>query len=116
MSSFDGAGLTLDGAPAGGFFKVLRGALPFALRAVFEVPAALAAAGKTVSDVKIGARPIEFGGQLAQRVTMHLVGVASVAQTIDNVPAACGEVQQARAPIAGLGIAPAPVLVSRKAQ
>jgi hypothetical protein len=94
MSSFDGAGVTLDGKPAGGFFKVVRGALPLAVRAVFEVPAAEAAQGKTVSDVKIGGTPVDFGGQLAQLITMHLVGVATVAQTVNNAPTVCGGVPQ----------------------
>jgi hypothetical protein len=112
IGAFDGAGITLDGAAAGGFFRVVRGTLPLALRAVFEVPAALAAAGKTVSDVKIGGKPIEFGGELAQRVTMHLVGVASVAQTVDNPPVACGEIPQVNPP-GGLGLSGAAALPTR---
>ena len=95
MAGFDGAGVALDGAPAGGFFRVTRGTFPLALRGVFELPAALAAAGRTVSDVKIGGTPITFGGQLAQRITMHLVGVASVAQTVTNTPTVCGVIPQA---------------------
>jgi hypothetical protein len=104
MQGFDGAGLTIDGAPAGGFFTVVRGALPFGLRAVYKLPPALEAAGKTVSDVKIGAALITFGGQLAQRVTMHLVGVASVAQSVANTPVGCQGVGQVLPP-GGLGLA-----------
>lgn len=94
MASFDGSGLTLNGAPAGGFFKVVRGAFPRALRAVYELPPDQAAAGRSVSDVLIGGEPLEFGGQLAQRVTMHLVGVASVAQEIHNTPVECGPIPE----------------------
>jgi hypothetical protein len=94
MAAFDGSGLTLDGQPAGGFFKVLRGAFPRALRAVYELPPDQAAAGKTVSDVKIGGQPVQFGGQLALRVTMHLTGVASVAQNVQNTPVGCGAIPQ----------------------
>ena len=111
MSSFDGAGITLDGAPAGGFFKVTRGAMPLALRAVFELPANLAAAGKTVSDVQIGGAAVQFGGQLAQRVTMHLIGLASGAQPVNNTPTVCGEIQQVGSPAAVAGAA----LVARTA-
>lgn len=94
IGAFDGAGLTLDGKPAGGFFKVIRGTLPLGLRAVFELPPEAVAAGKTVSDVKIGNRFIQFGGELALRVTMHLIGVASVAQEVNNTPVACGPIPQ----------------------
>ncbi|HEX4610705.1 MAG TPA: hypothetical protein VH092_21120 [Urbifossiella sp.] len=110
MASFDGSGLTLDGQPAGGFFKVVRGAFPRALRAVYELPPDLAAAGKTVSDVTAGGQPVAFGGQLAQRVTMHLVGAASVAQGVNNAPAVCGPVRQVApaAPAAAHALAAAP--------
>ena len=64
------------------------------MRAIFEVPPAQAAKGKTVSDVKIGGKAVEFGGQLAQRITMHLIGVASASQTVDNTPTVCGGVPQ----------------------
>jgi hypothetical protein len=99
MSAFDGAGITLNGNPAGGFFQVVRGQFPRALRAVFELPAAEVAAGHTVSDVKIGASALEFGGQLAQRITMHLFGVASVDQPVNNVPVGCGEIPFVHAPL-----------------
>jgi|HubBroStandDraft_4_1064222.scaffolds.fasta_scaffold02156_1 hypothetical protein len=94
MAAFDGSGLTVNGNPAGGFFTVVRGAFPLALRAVYQLPPQLSATGLTVSDVKIGSKNIEFGGELAERITMHLVGAASVAQTVHNAPAACGAIQQ----------------------
>jgi hypothetical protein len=95
MREFDGAGLSLNGQPAGGFLTVVRGGFPLALRAVYQLPADLAASGLTVSDVKIGGSNLEFGGQLAQRITMHLIGVASVAQTVNNAPARCGQIPDA---------------------
>jgi hypothetical protein len=79
---------------------------------VFELPPALAAAGKTVSDVKIGGTPVTFGGQLAQRITMHLVGVGSVAQPVDNTPTVCGGVPQVGSP----GAIVAAPLISRTAE
>ena len=97
MAAFDGAGLTLNGKPAGGFFTVVRGAFPLALRAVYQLPAEMTAQGLTVSDVKINARNLQFGGELAQRITMHLIGVGSVAQTVQNTPVGCGAIPQVAA-------------------
>jgi hypothetical protein len=95
MKSFDGAGFTLNGQPAGGFFKMVRGDFPLGLRAVYQLPPALAGQGFTVSDVKIGANAIEYGGQLAERITMHIAGVASVAQDLHTPPVpACGAIPQ----------------------
>jgi hypothetical protein len=107
MQGFDGAGLTIDGAPAGGFFTTVRGTLPFGLRAIYKLPPALEAAGKTVSDVKIGATPITFGGQLAQRITMHLIGVASVAQSTANIPVGGCQPVEPVFPPQGLALTPA---------
>jgi hypothetical protein len=115
MASFNGAGITVNGTPAGGFFKVMRGAFPLALRAVYELPPELAAQGLTVSDVKVGGTPLQFGGQLAERVTMHIAGVASVAQDIHDSPVnACGGVPQVNAPAqAGAQFAQARALATR---
>jgi hypothetical protein len=114
MASFNGAGLALNGQPAGGFFKLVRGAFPLGLRAVYELPPELAAQGLTVSDVDIGGAPIQFGGQLAERITMHIAGVASVAQDVHNSPVStCGAVPQINLPAhvaqpftAGLALTP----------
>ena len=114
MAGFNGSGLTIQGQPAGGFFKVIRGAFPLALRAVYELPAELASQGLTVSDVQIGGESIQFGGQLAERITMHIAGVGSVAADIHNTPVAkCGGIPQAKLPAhvnpvfaAGLALGP----------
>jgi hypothetical protein len=98
MADFDGAGITLNGNPAGGFFRVVRGAFPQALRAVFELPSAEVTAGHSVSDVKIGGQALNFGGQLAERITMHLFGIASVDQAVDNAPMGCGAIPTTSAP------------------
>jgi hypothetical protein len=42
-----------------------------------------------VSDIRIGGTPIQFGGQIAQNITMRISGVASVAQTINNQRIPC---------------------------
>lgn len=113
MSSFDSDGITLNGNPAGGFFQVVRGAFPRALRAVFELPAAEVAAGNTVSDVMIGGHALEFGGQLAERITMHLFGIASVDQPVNNSPVGCGAIPIMLAP-AARAVAPAAAPVSHR--
>jgi hypothetical protein len=56
---------TPDGADAASFWKVERGDAVRTLRARFEVPASKK---YTVGDIKIGNQPIEFGGQVADRV------------------------------------------------
>jgi hypothetical protein len=115
MAQFDGSGLTLNGNPAGGFFTVVRGAFPLALRAVYQLPPELSATGLTVSDVKIGAKNIEFGGEFAERITMHLIGAASVAQTTHNTPEPCGAIQQVDTGTAVTAALALPRLPSRKA-
>ena len=57
--------VTPDGADAARFWKIERGDAEHTLRARFEVPASR---GYVVGDIEIGGRPIEFGGQLADRV------------------------------------------------
>jgi hypothetical protein len=99
ISGFNGAGLTINGHDAGGFFKVVRGAFPLALRAVYQLPQALTDQGLSVSDVQISGMPVEFGGQLAERITMHIAGLASVATDIHNSPVStCGGVPQVNLP------------------
>lgn len=85
MASFKGDGLVLpNGEPAAECFQVLRGRFPEALRAEFRVPAAAAARGWTVSDVRLGDRPIAFGGQLAELITMKLTVAACAKGSVTN--------------------------------
>lgn len=91
-----------DGTPAQGFFKILRGSPTRTLRAEYRLPSALAAQGKTVSDVLIGGKPIHFGGQIAERITMKLTGVVCQPNSVQNLPVACGAVPQ----LPALGAAP----------
>jgi hypothetical protein len=105
MTSFDGSGFHLsDGTPVGQFFRVLRGALPRALRAEYRLSPDLEAQGLTVSDVFIGGNQIRFGGQIAQKITMKLTGVASVAQTVNDAPVGCGAIGAASA-VGAIGLA-----------
>ena len=74
------AGLSVAGwqAPDGSnpmdYWKVTRGTEEKTLRAVYEVPA-----GKNfvVGDIRINNRPIEFGAQIADFITIKLTGLAT---------------------------------------
>jgi len=57
--------ITPDGADAAKFWKIERGNAEHTLRARFEVPPKR---GYVVGDIEIGGRPIQHGGQIAQRV------------------------------------------------
>ncbi len=75
-----------DGSATTGWFQILRGKPGQTLRAIFTPPAE---SPFTVSDVTIGGVPVKFGGQVAQKITMKLTGVANIAKTIHNAPIAC---------------------------
>ena len=61
--------VTPDGADAARFWKVERGVEEHALRSRFEVPKSR---GYVVGDIELGGRPIEFGGQIADRVPVWI--------------------------------------------
>lgn len=80
----DPAGLYLDGLQTAGwetpddadpneFWTVTRGTEDLALRAVYEVPAAK---GYTVSDIRINGRPITSASQIAEGVSVKVIGLA----------------------------------------
>ena len=64
---------TPDGEDPQAFWKYLRGDADHPVRAVFEVPAER---GYSVGDIMIDGRPIEFGGQIADFITIKLTGLA----------------------------------------
>jgi hypothetical protein len=68
------------------WFRILRGRPGLIERAVFEVPKR---AGFRVSDVTIGGVPISQGAQLAEHMTVKLVGLASTPGKFANKPAGC---------------------------
>ncbi len=80
-----------DGKPVGDYLRITRGKAGQGLRAVYEVPARARANGQpfVVGDIEIGGRPIEFGGQIAERMTMGLTGVATRKGGISNPALAC---------------------------
>jgi hypothetical protein len=90
MSHIDLAGFAKpDGSPVDQeFFRVLRGEAETGLieMAVFEVPES---EGFTVSDLTIGGVPIRYAGQIAQHITVNLVGTAAMPGHFANTPVAC---------------------------
>jgi len=84
IDSLDTTGwVTPNGKAPSAFWKPIRGKAGMTVRVVFEVPAS---EGYTVSDIKIGNDKIEFGGQVAEFVTMKLTGVACRRDHFHNQP------------------------------
>jgi hypothetical protein len=77
IGGWDDTGWTKpDGSPVDNYWQVVRPAgasRPPALRLVYEVPAS---EGFVVGDIRIGGRPIEFGGQIAEHLTVMFSAVA----------------------------------------
>jgi hypothetical protein len=62
-----------SGAPVGNYWRMTRGVPGMVLRLEYEVPAG---SGFVVGDIRIGGRPIELGGQIAEHVTCTVAGAA----------------------------------------
>jgi|GEM_PF-1540237 len=74
MTAWNDAGFEKpDGNPAGNYWKIVRGTPGMVMRLEYEVPPAL---GFVVGDMRIGGRPIEYGGQVAEHITVNIFGVA----------------------------------------
>jgi len=74
IAGWDDTGWTKpDGSPVGNYWCVVRGRSGAALRVEYEVPKE---EGFVVGDIRIGGRPIEFGGQIAEHVTVMIGGIA----------------------------------------
>lgn len=74
MTDWDDTGWTKpNGRPVGNYWKVKRGVVGAALRLEYKVPAS---EGFVVGEIGIGGRPIEFGGQVAEHVTVMIGGLA----------------------------------------
>jgi hypothetical protein len=86
LTAFEPAGWNKpDGNPVGDYWHVERGTKDQALRAVYEVRDE----DFDVGDITIGGDAIEFGGQIAEFLTMKLTGVAHGEGSIRNTPRAC---------------------------
>jgi hypothetical protein len=74
ITGYDDTGWTKpNGSPVDDYWNIVRGSPGQVLRLEYEVPAA---AGFVVGDIRIGGRPIEWGGQIAEHVTCTVGGVA----------------------------------------
>jgi hypothetical protein len=62
-----------NGTPTGNYWRIVRGVPGMVLRLEYEVPAG---AGFVVGDIRIGGHPIEFGGQVAEHITVSTMGTA----------------------------------------
>lgn len=82
ISDLDTSGFEApDGSDPAQYWTILRGQKGQVLRAVYEVPTS---ANFKVGDMTIDGRPIEFGGQIAESITMKLTGVASKHHSVQN--------------------------------
>lgn len=76
IAGWNGSGLAHpDGSPAGDYWKITRGAPGVILRLEYEVPKSL---GFVVGDMTLGGRPIDYGGQLAEQITVMIGGQAGI--------------------------------------
>ncbi len=76
ITGFDDTGWTKpDGSPVGNYWTIVRGVPGLALRVEYQVPPG---EGFVVGDIRIGGRLIEWGGQIAEHVTVSIVGAAGV--------------------------------------
>lgn len=74
IAGWNDAGFTKpNGKPVENYWKIVRGSPGAVLRLEYEVPAAK---GFVVGDIRIGGRPIEFGGQIAEQVAVVIAGIA----------------------------------------
>ena len=64
---------TPDGSPPETWFRIVRGTPEFTLRVVFEAPAG---SSELLGDVRIGGRPVQFGGQIAEKLRVRIRGIA----------------------------------------
>jgi hypothetical protein len=88
------AGITKpDGtAISAAYFQTVRGGPGETLRAMFSVPAGEKSGGQpfTVSDLKVDGMAVQYGGQIAKRISMKLTGVAVGKGKIPAKLFACG--------------------------
>ena len=93
----DDAGWTKpDGSPVDNYWQIQRGTADMTVRAVYEVPQS---EGFTVGDIKIGGEKIDYGGQIAEHITMKLTGVACQFHQSHNTPGRCVPPQPKPAPV-----------------
>ena len=76
MVGWNDSGFTKpNGRPAGNYWRIVRGSPGMAMRVEYKVPSGR---GFVVGDLKIGGRRIEYGGQLAEQITVSIAGTAGI--------------------------------------
>ena len=84
IAAWDDTGWTKpNGKPVGNYWRIVRGRPGQVLRLEYEVPAK---EGFVVGDIRIGGRPIQWGGQIAEHVTVTIVGTAGTRANRAAVP------------------------------
>ena len=84
IAAWDDTGWTKpNGKPVGNYWRIVRGRPGQVLRLEYEVPAK---EGFVVGDIRIGGRPIQWGGQIAEHVTVTIVGTAGTRASGAAVP------------------------------
>lgn len=74
IARWDDTGWTKpNGAPVGNYWRIVRGSPGRVLRLEYRVPRR---AGFVVGDIRIGGRRIEWGGQIAEHITVTIGGTA----------------------------------------
>jgi hypothetical protein len=87
MDHIDLSGWTAPpGVEVGECVRIVRGSVQMVERLVVEVPPE---SGYTVSDLKIGGETIEYGAQIAECITVKLVGAAAKIGAVKNDPINC---------------------------
>ena len=97
-----------DGRPVGDYWRITRGSRGAIVRARYEVPRR---EGFVVGQVQIGGEPIEYGGQIAERITMKLTGLAAEQGRHRASPVGCR--RRAPAPASEPGLAGAEIGLRR---
>lgn len=76
--NWDDTGFTQpNGAPVGNYWTIQRGVPGMVLRLQYQVPEEL---GFVVGDLRIGGRPIEYGSQIAEHITVGIRAIVGVRQ------------------------------------
>ena len=84
IADWDDTGWTKpNGKPVGDYWRIVRGRPGQVLRLEYQVPAR---EGFVVGDIRIGGRPIKWGGQIAEHVTVTVGGDAGVRVGGTGVP------------------------------
>ena len=106
LTSFE----TPDGSSILEWVHYARGVEGFRTRVTFEAPAG---SGLTLSDLTVDGAPLEFGGQIAERVEVRVNAMA--APTKDNFdPIECGSPESLKIPSIEKGIVQSKKLFSRR--